>query len=81
MMLKSCFKNTTNARLTRGWRWVEPPSRTLRVGWRRWACGPSLTAAPPNAGDIAGRNQKTALQPNQKTGREKKLEEITLERD
>jgi len=45
------------------------------------ACGPSLTAAPPNAGDIAGRNQKTALQPNQKTGREKKLEEITLERD
>jgi hypothetical protein len=40
-----------------------------------------LTAAPPNAGDIAGRNQKTALQPNQKTGREKKLEEITLERD
>jgi hypothetical protein len=81
MLLRNCLKNTINvARLTRGWRWVEPPSRTLRAGG---ASGPwpSLTAAPPNAGDIAGRNQKTALQPNQKTGREKKLKEITLERD
>jgi hypothetical protein len=81
MLLWNCFKNTTNVtRLTRGWRWVEPPSRTPRAGGAG-GLRPSLTAAPPIAGDIAGRNQKTALQPNQKTGKEMKLEEITLERD
>jgi hypothetical protein len=39
-----------------------------RRRWPRGRARPSLTAAPPAALGQSGRDEKTALQPNQKTG-------------
>ena len=50
---------------------MPPPSRTLRAAQARGGLGrtrPSLTAAASVVWECSGRDEKTAFQPNQKTG-------------